>query len=132
MTYEQELGEKIKKSGQDFLKKIITVFRKQKPRFIHDCKNCIFLGRHHEYDLYFCAQDFSDTVIARYSDNGPDYLSSLKMMVVSNSVLLVAKKRAIKMGLLIDYCKCSKSGLHKPISKTEHECFDCGKEIKKK
>ena len=30
----------------------------------------------------------------------------------------------------IEYCTCSQRSLAKPISDTEYECFDCGKEIK--
>ena len=29
-----------------------------------------------------------------------------------------------------DYCTCTQGGLMKPISETEYECFDCGKEIR--
>lgn len=28
------------------------------------------------------------------------------------------------------YCNCTQSSLQKPISDTEYECFDCGKELK--
>ena len=28
------------------------------------------------------------------------------------------------------YCECSQRSLMKPISPTEYECFDCGKEVK--
>ena len=28
------------------------------------------------------------------------------------------------------YCDCSQRSLMKPISPTEYECFDCGKEVK--
>jgi DNA-directed RNA polymerase subunit RPC12/RpoP len=28
------------------------------------------------------------------------------------------------------YCECSQRSLLKPISETEYECFDCGKEVK--
>lgn len=30
------------------------------------------------------------------------------------------------------YCECSQRSLMKPISETEYECFDCGKEVKQK
>jgi hypothetical protein len=54
----------------------------EKPQFKHDCSNCTFLGRHrddYEYDLYHCMQGGSlPTVIARYGDYGPDYLSGIE------------------------------------------------------
>lgn len=28
------------------------------------------------------------------------------------------------------YCECTQRSLCKPISETEYECFDCGKEVK--
>jgi len=28
------------------------------------------------------------------------------------------------------YCECTQPSLQKPISETEYECFDCGKEVK--
>jgi len=66
-------------------------------RYQHDCDQCKPLGEHEEYDLYFCEQNGSPTVIARFGLDG-DYLSGLP---VSNSgVLFVAKTRAIAAGLL--------------------------------
>lgn len=34
------------------------------------------------------------------------------------------------VGCKTDYCQCSQISLMKPISETEYERFDCGKEIK--
>jgi len=53
------------------------------PRYQHDCGNCVFLGLHQEdnitYDLYVCAAGKNiSTVVARYSSDGPDYLSGLE------------------------------------------------------
>lgn len=51
--------------------------------FSHDCSTCVYLGefvREKEYfDLYFCHQGSknSPTLLARFSDAGPDYLSGL-------------------------------------------------------
>jgi hypothetical protein len=45
-----------------------------KPRFEHDCTKCIFTGQDEEFDFYYCPP-FQGTVVARYSDDGPDYTS---------------------------------------------------------
>lgn len=50
----------------------------EKPRYQHDCNRCVFLGKNGEHDLYVCAKDMViETIIARYSSNGPDYCSGL-------------------------------------------------------
>lgn len=45
--------------------------------YTHDCDACIFLGNHVDelsctYDLYYCPDG---TLIARHSNEGPDYYS---------------------------------------------------------
>lgn len=57
-----------------------------KPIYLHDCTGCIFLGTYEwqgqKYDLYTCKQGMNwPTVIARYSSDGPDYLSGLEVAV---------------------------------------------------
>lgn len=47
-------------------------------RYEHDCDACIFLGHHEDYDLHIClipAPLPSFTCIARYGDEGHEYLS---------------------------------------------------------
>lgn len=44
-------------------------------RYIHDCDRCDFLGQFNEFDLYLCPSGVG-SVLARYSDAGPDYSSS--------------------------------------------------------
>lgn len=72
------------------------------PRFEHDCDKCIFLGHYNEHDLYFCPQGGSPTVIARWSSDGPDYISGLAL-VKSSEVLQMAQRRAMEIGLFISY-----------------------------
>jgi hypothetical protein len=53
-----------------------------KPVFEHDCKACVYLGtikdKRDLYDLYYCPADLlGPTVIARWSSNGPDYMSGM-------------------------------------------------------
>lgn len=46
------------------------------PQFQHDCETCTFLGHYNEHDLYHC-KSTAPTVIARRSDDPPDYSSGL-------------------------------------------------------
>lgn len=50
-----------------------------KPLFVHDCSCCTYLGTTDtKQDLYFCKQgSIEDTVIARFSSEGPDYKSGI-------------------------------------------------------
>lgn len=41
-------------------------------RHVHDCDDCTFHGLLGEYDVYH----HNDTVILRYGDDGPEYLSN--------------------------------------------------------
>lgn len=51
------------------------------PRFVHDCDRCLYLGTWCGADLYVCTDSDEskviDTVIARFSDDPPDYASSV-------------------------------------------------------
>ena len=64
-------------------------------RHEHDCEHCKPLGEHGIYDLYFCEQHGSPTVIARFGPDG-DYISG--MCFADEGVLLVAKTRAVEAG----------------------------------
>ena len=50
-----------------------------KPKYVHDCTHCKFLGNgaycEKPVDWYICEGPERRTVIARYSDYGPDYSS---------------------------------------------------------
>lgn len=87
------------------------------PRFQHDCPACKFLGQYryaddpnkrYDYDLYVCGQAGSiPTVIARFSDDGPDYMSGIHggLFVNVNGVnptypLTVALYQAVQEGYL--------------------------------
>lgn len=65
-------------------------------RYRHDCEECVFLGVHEKYDLYFCGAN--PTVIARYGVDG-DYLSGLAL-VPHVAELAVAAELALCRGLL--------------------------------
>lgn len=86
----------------------------EKPKYKHDCTNCVFLGPYAEnnqhYDLYVCPNDGDkiSTVIARYSDDGPEYFSGLYFAELyekdpdqegrANKILYEALKRAEEKG----------------------------------
>jgi hypothetical protein len=48
-----------------------------KPKYIHDCDKCVFLGHLLDRDIYFCKKGNSPTIILRYGNDGPEYLSGL-------------------------------------------------------
>jgi hypothetical protein len=59
------------------------------PVWKHDCKRCKFLGtvwmeNKGPADWYVCG----DSVLARFSDDGPDYWSSLRQIVEDDRYLL--------------------------------------------
>lgn len=75
-----------------------------RPRYVHDCKQCTFLGRYlgpDNVDLYHCMQDKSQpTVIARHSSEPSDYESGLSCYW--HFSLREAKRRAQKRGLPLE------------------------------
>jgi len=72
---------------------IHNVFR---ARYEHDCCDCTFLGKWHEYDLYHCPQNGFPTVVGRYGNAPSEYTSGLGLSI---ECLQVAQKRALARGL---------------------------------
>ena len=76
---------------------------KVEPKYQHDCPTCVFLGRDEETDtdlyIHMKAQGTLPTLIARSSDNGPDYESG-PPQYVSDGPRVRAKQLAIEKGLL--------------------------------
>lgn len=89
------------------------------PEFKHDCKNCKFLGRYRavigpafreyggKFDLYVCPQGSAPTVIARFGNKAPDYMSGLPIALAQIGEernptwpLVEALTRAIHRGYL--------------------------------
>ena len=72
-----------------------------KPRFGHDCVDCVFLGSYEKHDLSYCEKtSILPTVIARYGEGG-DYVSGMILATVKGiRYLYEAKRRAIKRGLM--------------------------------
>jgi hypothetical protein len=56
------------------------------------------LGVFEAHDLYHCKQGGMPTVIARYGDDGPDYMSGMAL-ADGNSIIFEARERAIAKGL---------------------------------
>jgi hypothetical protein len=79
--------------------KALAISADYSPRFRHNCDACIFIGRldmaEGRHDLYFCKIRIP-TVIARFGDNGPDYMSGLP---AGEFPLTVALSIAKKLGL---------------------------------
>jgi len=55
-----------------------------RPRYQHDCDACTFLGQRLNHDLYSCGTGERVSLIARYSDDGPDYKSMDKSQLWFN------------------------------------------------
>lgn len=73
----------------------------ERPRYVHDCSKCTFLGCYDEADLYFCkAQCTGETVLARFSDEGSNYQSGLCFAYGVNPLLTRARRLAVQRGLL--------------------------------
>lgn len=51
------------------------------PYYTHDCKACQFVGRLDLYDIYICPQGGNPTIVARYANKGPDYLSGQRLTI---------------------------------------------------
>lgn len=82
----------------------------EQPKYKHDCKFCTFLGRTigrgHAVDLYFhpaVGHLIYGSVIARFSDEGSDYVSCLIQYVhpEGHAELWAAKDLAIESGVQI-------------------------------
>lgn len=70
------------------------------PKYKHDCARCRFLGHHDNADLYYCPAEISGpTVIARFSDDGPNYQSGIYFAYGMNPLLTEARRRAVAQGL---------------------------------
>lgn len=65
-----------------------------KPLYEHDCPVCIFLGTFRAHDLYLCVNE-PVTVLARWSSDGPDYLSGM-CFVPDDLLLREACARAVE------------------------------------
>ena len=78
------------------------------PRYEHDCAKCVFLGTVERtsrgnsaevFDLYFC-DGFIPTIIARYGDDGCEYMSGMCFGYHEELPLWDARERAMERGLV--------------------------------
>lgn len=69
----------------------------------HDCDLCVHLGQTTvngtEHDLYYCPNPAGKSVIARYGDDGEDYISGLAFTTLEPA-LAMALVRALKAKLI--------------------------------
>jgi hypothetical protein len=77
------------------------------PQFVHDCPECTFLGREvntaDAVDYYICStHSLAQVVIARYSSNRWNYLSTIVRLASDHPVLSEPLRRARVMGLVKD------------------------------
>ena len=75
------------------------------PLYKHDCGGCRYLGKYHTketwYDLYYCGsheKKYSNTVIGRFGDDGPDYCSGMSFAEIGHEPYAEARRRAISFG----------------------------------
>ena len=77
-------------------KEIRTFLADAKPRYQHDCEECVFLGQyahHHVFDLYVCPRDngLGICCIARWDSNGASYSSMSLLPEVWDASLAAIK-----------------------------------------
>ena len=73
----------------------------RRPRFVHDCDRCIFLGGStieggRPADFYWCPDRKSESMssmIARYGDEGREYLSSSPPEAFADPLYLLQKRK---------------------------------------
>lgn len=53
-----------------------------KPKYQHDCDECIFMQHMHEHDVYFCKAHGVPTLIARKSSRPDDYRAIMLQAVI--------------------------------------------------
>ena len=93
-------------------RKGLSPTKRDTPRYVHDCKNCKFLGQYKEFDLYVCGVDKKiNTVVARYSSVDSDYVNGLTFAInyrmgmfkrdKNISALEKALTRAEKLGFVV-------------------------------
>lgn len=74
---------------------------KEPPRYKHDCYYALFLGRYHEFDLYYCdhwESAIMHTVVARFGDKPHEYISGM-LNASYDDALQEALRRVIELGL---------------------------------
>jgi len=76
-------------------------------RYEHDCKDCVFLGRWKEFDLYYCpdAEGYSENFIARYGTEG-NYLSGYNIAIEQHESALKGG-RLEPLGMAVTLTKCT-------------------------
>ena len=68
------------------------------PKFKHDCDKCIFLGHWCKRDLYHHKGGGLETLIARFGDDGPEYISGKEF--VGNDPWITKADELVKAGVI--------------------------------
>ncbi len=89
-------------------------YKMKKPKFKHDCKHCVFLGHAKNRDWYSCQANIGRSIIARFSDDGPDYNSTPLFCCAE---LTPIEKMALSLGL--ELSKKEKKKLFKILLRQE-------------
>lgn len=98
-AWEQLMGQSWESVGIcDGLEAAYQLF-KYGPRYTHDCDSCTCLGQLGNHDLYYCDQSGRPTVIARWGDDGPQYVSGTELAPVYKPPAC-ARELALAAGLL--------------------------------
>lgn len=67
------------------------------PQFIHDCQQCVFLGRFQKHDLYYCPKE--QTLTGRFDHDDTDCVIAMAEPTTA-PILGEAYRRAKERGLL--------------------------------
>lgn len=76
------------------------------PVYVHDCKQCVYLGNyeHHGvfFDLYVCSHKdkIIDTLVARHGNEGPEYCSGV-VFIKTHPQIKKAYELALAKGYML-------------------------------
>ena len=82
------LSKEIKKARQGYL-----------PRYKHDCAQCKLVYQTDKYDCYVC----KDTIVLRYNNDGPDYISYSFAVCRNNGKLPKSEELSVAFKTYIIY-----------------------------
>ncbi len=69
-------------------------------QFSHECDRCVYLGCFWGYDLYWCKQDGTPSVTARFGNGSEDVeFCTAAYATAKRPALAEARERAVQRGL---------------------------------
>lgn len=75
---------------------------KVKPKFQHDCEDCVFLGHFMDHDLYWAGHALFPGFVFRYGNKGPEYLTAGVLSQDKNPLRIHALSLAAKYAETLD------------------------------